>query len=456
MTTRRRRKQSTAVEPWFVPSRFNTTVRDTDGNLLIFNSFTSALLQFRDESADAVAAILRAGCPPAGDLVQYLVDHGVVVPDGCDELDRAQRLHERPFEIDDTLGLTLLAHENCNFRCVYCYEEFKKGRMQPAVVEGVKALVRRRAERLRFLSLSWFGGEPLLAMDVVEDVSVAVRAICQEQGIAFAGQMTTNGSLLDADHAARCIASGISRYQVTLDGPAETHNRLRVLAKGGGTYDTVLGNLRHFRDHASGFHLLFRVNFSPMNLPLLPDFVQFLGREFGHDPRFSISFHRVGHLGGPHDAAVAVCGHKNAEEHEIALTELAMQAGFSLEHWKNGMQRYGSMCYAASPRHYVVGSDGTVYKCTVAFTDPRNHVGRLDREGNLHLQEDLVTLWTRSGEETDSGCQQCGFRPACQGNVCPLERLNGLEKRCPITKTNLSQLLPMFARDAHRDSASHR
>ncbi|PPU93786.1 hypothetical protein XalbCFBP2523_04890 [Xanthomonas albilineans] len=37
-------------------------------------------------------------------------------------------------------SLILLPTEKCNFRCTYCYEDFATGRMQPKVVEGIKAL----------------------------------------------------------------------------------------------------------------------------------------------------------------------------------------------------------------------------------------------------------------------------------------------------------------------------
>lgn len=44
----------------------------------------------------------------------------------------------------DRLHLILMATEQCNFRCVYCYEDFAIGRMRPWVVEGVKNLVATR------------------------------------------------------------------------------------------------------------------------------------------------------------------------------------------------------------------------------------------------------------------------------------------------------------------------
>jgi len=434
------------------PSRFNACVREDNGTLLVFNSLTSALIQFQGRTADKVAEILEGRRTARGALAEYLSQQGLVVPADRDELDLAAQLHEIPFESDESLGLMLLPHENCNFRCTYCYEEFAKNAMNPDVVEGVIALVRRRAPTLRILSLGWFGGEPLLAFNIVEDVATRLREICAANGVAFSSEMTTNGYLLDAERARRCIAAGITRYQITLDGPPESHNQTRRLVGGGGTFERIFANLCHLRDHADGFHVAIRVNFSPVSLPKLPEFVQRLGQTFGHDDRFSMRFRPIGRWGGPNDQHLIVCGKDEGADQEVSLMAMASNAGFSLQTWASGMRPFGTVCYAANPRHFVIGSDGIVYKCTVAFNDPRNHVGRIDRQGNLNLRDDLVRIWTRSGEETDEGCRTCGFRPACQGNLCPLERIEGQEKRCPTTKTHMGRILPLLAHDARRSA----
>jgi uncharacterized protein len=78
---------------------------------------------------------------------------------------------------NELLHLILMPTEACNFRCTYCYETFQLKRMQPEVVRGIKTLLSRRAESLSHLSLAWFGGEPLLALDVMEDILLHVREL---------------------------------------------------------------------------------------------------------------------------------------------------------------------------------------------------------------------------------------------------------------------------------------
>jgi uncharacterized protein len=63
----------------------------------------------------------------------------------------------------DSLGLIILPTEACNFRCVYCYETFEHGKMNPILVQALKKFITSRISDLSSLSISWFGGEPLCA-----------------------------------------------------------------------------------------------------------------------------------------------------------------------------------------------------------------------------------------------------------------------------------------------------
>lgn len=72
---------------------------------------------------------------------------------------------------NDALHLIILPTEACNFRCVYCYETFKYNRIKAGVIEGIKNLISIRIPDLKYLHISWFGGEPLLTLDVIENIS---------------------------------------------------------------------------------------------------------------------------------------------------------------------------------------------------------------------------------------------------------------------------------------------
>jgi uncharacterized protein len=379
-------------------------------------------------------------------ITDALAEQGFLVPERLDELALVDSMEKRFKRRKDSLNLILMPTEKCNFRCVYCYEDFVRGKMPDDVKDGIIRLVQRHAPDLRILHVDWFGGEPLSALSVVRELSTQMLALCEANGIEYSSSMTTNGYLLNAKIAAETLAMKITRYQVTLDGTAESHNQLRVLRNGRGTFDTIVDNLTALQQSPEDFRVRIRVNFTPHVAREMPGFLDFMGARFGNDPRFSIWFHPVGRWGGPHDEEIETCDQRSAEELERAFTDAAADAGFPLTSWRQAMRPYGSSCYAADPRSFVIGSDGSVYKCTVALREPMNLVGHLTPTGDLQLRDDRMAAWVASGAEVDTGCQSCGFRPACHGDACPLERLhhNG-QRACPPIKTNIRKVLPIIA-----------
>jgi uncharacterized protein len=435
----------------WVPSRFNMRTTQADGSLLLFNSFSGAFYRFESALALAIGAFLDGRDVEIGpDASALLAVNGFLVKSTADEIAQAAELHEEPYLNNDRLHLTVMPTENCNFRCVYCYEDFKRNRMPAEVLDSLIRFVEREADRLRTLSVSWFGGEPLAAIHIVDHLSKSFLKICEKSGINYSASMTTNGYLLTRTNCDICLAARISRFQITLDGPADVHNQLRPLAGGGRSFERILHNLRELRDRHTGFHVRIRVNFTPESTELIPAFIRSLGADFGHDERFSVCFRPVGHWGGHRDREIAVCDQHQGEAHEISFMGMALEAGFSLAAWREVLQPFGSTCYAASPQSFVVGSNGAIYKCTVALNDVRNHVGHLSSDGCLELNHGLHERWIRSGEEKDIACQECRFRPACQGNLCPLERLNEEEKRCPTAQRENGSYLQLLAVEAQK------
>ncbi len=99
---------------------------------------------------------------------------------------------------DDWLHLIILPTEHCNFRCIYCYEDFSIGRMRPPVIPGLPLLVEPRVQELSPHSSSTYAGEPQLARAVVEDISAHICALQERYpGLGYVGDMTTNAYLLD-------------------------------------------------------------------------------------------------------------------------------------------------------------------------------------------------------------------------------------------------------------------
>jgi len=90
--------------------------------------------------------------------------------------------------------------------------------MTPEVEDAAVAFVDRRTREIRSMSLSWFGGEPTLRLDIIERLVGRLGKLCKEKDISFpAMSMITNGYLLTSDVATVLKGLNITSVQVTLD-----------------------------------------------------------------------------------------------------------------------------------------------------------------------------------------------------------------------------------------------
>lgn len=431
------------------PSRFNVQTSTAEGWLLLWNTYSGAMNAFRPERRDAILRMIDQGgvASAGGGMVSYLQDRGYLVPGDTDELRRIRYAFGQENHRSDRLELILLASEDCNFRCSYCYEDFKRGTMRPEVREGIKHLVEQRADVLREMSISWFGGEPLYGMEAIRDLAPFFAMVCKEKNIDYFSHMTTNGYLLTADVAGELLSYGITDFQVTLDGIAHDHDRLRPRRDGAGTFDVIYANLVAMARREEDFSVVVRVNFDRASTAGLQALLERLQAAFEEDDRFTISFHAVGQWGGSNDHNLDVCG--RGESHAVRMKFKAAARAMGLRvtsGWRPGIKLGSEVCYAVRPYNFIVGADGGVMKCTIDLDrKDRNRVGRLLPDGMLDLDVDKMALWTEPAFETDSGCQSCHMLPACQGVHCPQVRMDDGVAPCPsVRRTAKQEMLDYF------------
>lgn len=319
---------------------------------------------------------------------------------------------------DRILGLVLMPTEACNFRCTYCYEDFALGRMAPALVRGVKALLSARAAGLDELHLSWFGGEPLLALDIVVEVQEHVQALERAHpGLRASSDMTTNAWRLTPNVFEQLAGLGVRRYQITLDGPRALHDRRRRRAGGQGSFERIWGNLvaMHASDHA--FDTTLRLHVDRENVEALRELVDAIRTTFGADPRFSIHLRPLSRFGGPNDAALPVLEHAEDLERFEALKRYVSGEPGGRDGGPGGgvpsrAAGADATCYAARGNSFVVRSDGRLGKCTLALSDPRNTVGRLGEDGRVEIDPARTQPWLRgllSGDPGELACPLVGL-----------------------------------------------
>jgi uncharacterized protein len=308
---------------------------------------------------------------------------------------------------NERLHLILMPTEACNFRCVYCYEDFKYRRMEPWVVEAVRRWIASRAPRLRSLHLSWFGGEPLLARGVIRTLMGDARSLAAENpDLLVTSNATTNGYLLTPAVLTELVDLGVTGYQISFDGPREHHDRKRVLAGGGGSFDRIWGNLLAAREVARAFAITIRLHVDRENAEAAPAFLEQVRDAFGGDERFDVYIRGLSRLGGPNDAGLPVF---DRDEGAVVIEQVKEHAR-SLDLKLFEAEPGHSICYAARANSFVVRANGRLNKCTIALEEPSNQVGMLREDGTVDLRPAPMTLWMRGLKSGDAAELKCPMR----------------------------------------------
>ena len=434
-----------AAKQHWVASKYNLRTTSEDGRYVLWNSYTGAICVIKPEQREGVQALLKQGYTgePKG-VVKYLSDNGFLVPKDANEYRKVQLAFGQQHYRQDILELILLASEDCNFRCNYCYEDFARGTMLPSVREGIKKMVERKAPNLGQLTVGWFGGEPLYGFQAIEDLGPFFIEIAEKHSLRYFSHMTTNAYLLTPDVAEKLLEWKVLNFQITVDGMREQHDKKRPARDGSGTFDQIISNLIELKKRPERFRVRIRVNYDRENYPYLEDLFLLLEKEFGDDPRYGVDPHAVGRWGGPNDKDLEVCGVDELKVVKDRLRNSVKDKGFRPMGTVRDLNSLGkNVCYAARPYNFIVGADGKLMKCTIVLDkEDHNIVGQLTPDGDMIMKVDNLALWVEPAFQSDTGCQKCAILPTCQGISCPLIRIEQHKSPCGATpKANVRKEL---------------
>jgi len=344
------------------------------------------------------------------------------------------------------LQLTIFPTEKCNFRCTYCYEDFLIGRMSEANQRGVKNLITNRASELKELSISWFGGEPLLALPVIRNICKHAKALSEEHGFAFDGGFTTNAYLLTREVMEELVSLHQTFYQITLDGWGSQHDKTRKRADGAGTFEKIWANLLDIKQSSARFEIVFRIHLTHENFDSLKELCTHLGQEFGRDNRFRLNFQDIRDLGGSGSENITPITADTYKSRSQQLARVfAIASGVPVEEFKevevevqtgesaSGRRAYEMggnepyICYASKPNHLMIRANGRIGKCTVALDDARNDLGKICEDGTISIDQEKARKWYGGFTSFDIDQMGCPIlfidqsKPTNDAAVIPIE-----------------------------------
>lgn len=231
------------------------------------------------------------------DVTNELKELGFLVDEGINEKDLA-KLKYIDYVHSNELILILFPTEDCNFRCTFCYENFNGKYMNDEILNSTLLFLRKNITKYSNLYIDWFGGEPLLAKKFIYKFSETAIKICQSAKIPYRAGITTNGYLLDKETMQTLLKYKITSYHITLCGDEKSHDAIRYLKNGQGTFQVIIKNLLDIKQIKSKvFRIQVRINVTKGMLNTLGEFLKWLAEKFGDDERFSFYFRPVGDWG---------------------------------------------------------------------------------------------------------------------------------------------------------------
>lgn len=310
---------------------------------------------------------------------------------------------------NNMLDLIILPTEKCNFRCKYCYEDFKIGKMPSSIVNGIISLINHRAPSINLLTLNFFGGEPLLAHDVVMKICrAAMECSRRYPNMTFKGMATTNGSLLTDSRLKEYYDVGLRRYQISFDGEPDVHDRWRVRANGRGSFDEIWSNVLNIRNSNLDVEVLLRLHVLPETVSSVANLIDRINSQIGDDPRFNIFLKEIVHLGGKNDTNVNIFD-TGSSDYRHSMEFLKNKINFDSLRGKVSEQQaiFDEMCYASRANSLVIRARGQIAKCTALFDDERNNIGMILQDGRIKIDTKKLAPWLRGLKTLDASDLHC-------------------------------------------------
>ncbi len=277
-------------------SMFNIIDYDEDRNLLLFNGLRGieSICKIKRENSDPVLHWLDNDFSSSMDyhaIFGELTKRGYFVDDCVNEIEARNFLYMKRM-MSPYLVLVVHTTKDCNFRCKYCALEFQKDVLSDETKEGIVNYIAKNISNYCGVRINWFGGEPLLNIAAIEEVSDKVIALCRKAKKPYSSNVTTNGYLLTPANIDKLIKSRVTEITVTVDGIKKTHNEYRVLAGNRLTFDTIINNLLYIKNHVNTrtMKILIRSNLTcEMTMPhYLKEYYDFYNSTFGDDHRFHL------------------------------------------------------------------------------------------------------------------------------------------------------------------------
>ena len=222
------------------------------GGIVDLNPVAKAVLdriQTQASTREELIAALPFTAPDVQEAIDELAEFRAILAEGAVVDEAPQDLPPADFPLQ-TMVLNLT--NQCNLSCGYCYEFGEDKVATPdgkpkfmsweVAQQSVDHLFVESAGR-RAIHITFFGGETLMNFPLLKQVIAYANEKAKAEGRYIDYSLTTNGTLL-SPAIIEFLAENSVGVTVSMDGPKEMNDALRVFANGKGSYDVIAPKVR--------------------------------------------------------------------------------------------------------------------------------------------------------------------------------------------------------------------
>lgn len=365
-------------------------------------------------------------------------------------LSSTPRIDDTPLAPAPPHALSLAIAQKCNLGCTYCYAqqgEFggtAKNMPDETALRSVEWLI-EGAEAGARLNLAFLGGEPLVNRPVLQSTTRYAAELAARRGVTMTFSITTNGTLITEADGEFFEEFGFA-VTISLDGPREAHNTLRMYKGGQGSFDRIMTNVAPLLARQRRMQVAARVTVTPANLMLRRTLDEFI----------AAGFHSVGF--SPLLSSPTGSGEMQSEDLEQMLGAM-IECGHEFERQTLAGERYpfANMLNAmreiqrgthrpypcgAGAGYFGVSAEGDLSACHRFVGDAEGAMGSL--ETGVDAGKRAAWLSDRHVHRQEP-CNQCWARYLCGGG-CHHEVIHRGRPACDYIRGWLHYCLEAYLR----------
>jgi uncharacterized protein len=338
---------------------------DGDEKSVLLHTLNSAVITLENKELEQVEKFI-SGKSKDNDIILKLIEMGFLVADSYDEKKSFLELLNAELKDNKHLTLHILPTTGCNFACPYCYQcginrhSFLSDETLKNILEYIDVFLEDKD--ITEATVVLHGGEPTVYWKPVITLLPKLSKIFKKYKVKYRTQIVSNGYNLTPEKSDLLSQYNWQRFQVTLDGPPKIHNKRRILANGGESFDQIIKNIEYILDNNKIEKVSIRINYDKNNIEYIPDFLKYLSEKFDKD-RIILSLGFISKTIDDTDA------NKYVSEFGITLDEVSTtyltlyKAASDLGFEMPDLFMFDGMCTSKLDNAMVISADGSIYKC---------------------------------------------------------------------------------------------